>query len=388
MRKFKVLECIRQGSVGGGERHLIDLCISIDKTQFEPIALSFTDGPMIDILKKNGIKTYIIPSLKAFDVSVWGKVKEIILKEKIDLLHAHGTRANSNIFWAAKVTRKPLIYTIHGWSFHPDQGPLKRKSIELIEKFLTNLADVNISVSKSNQNDGITRFKMPRSVVVYYGINQDEFNPTNKVKDIRNEFGIPPDYNVVLFMVRITLQKDPYTVLKAFKLVTEKIKNIVLLVVGDGDLKEEAMALTSDLGIKDHVKFIEFRHEVPDFLHAADIYCLPSLWEGLPIGLLEAMFMRKAIIATPVDGTKEVITDHFNGLLVPVQNHIRLAEAIIELAQDSDLRNKLAENAFKTVQDTYKNRFSIPMMAKEIEKIYLNEIAKISSHSECKEENS
>jgi len=381
MKKIRVLECIRQGSIGGGERHLIDLSISLDKTQFEPIVLSFTDGPMVDALKAQGIKTNIIPSLRAFDISTWGKVRKLIIKEKIDIVHAHGTRANTNIFWAAKMTRKPLIYSIHGWSFHPDQSSKKRRTIELIEKFLTNLADVNISVSKSNQADGITRFKMPRSIVIYYGINHEVFNPNKEeFKDIRKEFGIPSDYTIVLFMVRMTLQKDPFTILRAFKIVTERIQNIVLLMVGDGDLKEEAKSLAKELAVEDHVKFVNFRQDVPDFLHAGDIYCLPSLWEGLPIGLLEAMFMKKAIIATPVDGTKEVITDHFNGILIPVQNPDKLADAIAELAKNKELRNELAENAFNTVQVTLKDQFSIPRMSREVEKIYLAELAKKNNH--------
>jgi len=380
MKKIRDLECIRQGSIGGGERHLIDLSISLDKSQFEPIALSFTDGPMIDTLKDNGIKTYIIPSLHAFDISTWGKVRKLIIKERIDLVHAHGTRAITNIFWAAKLTRKPLIYSIHGWSFHPDQSSKKRKVIELIEKFLTNLADVNISVSRSNQIDGISRFKMPRSTVIYYGINQEFFNPNKEFIDIRKEFGLPHDFTIVLFMVRMTLQKDPFTILRAFKLVTEKITNIVLLLVGDGDLKDEAKSLAKELDISDHVKFINFRQDVPNFLHAADIYCLPSLWEGLPIGLLEAMFMKKAIIATPVDGTKEVITDRYNGILIPAQDPGKLANAIVELAQNNELRNELAENALKTVQETFKGRFSIPRMEKEVEKIYLAELTKKNNH--------
>jgi len=380
MKKIRVLECIRQGSIGGGERHLIDLSISLDKSQFEPIALSFTDGPMIDTLKDNGIKTYIIPSLHAFDISTWGKVRKLIIKERIDLVHAHGTRAITNIFWSAKLTRKPLIYSIHGWSFHPDQSSKKRKVIELIEKFLTNLADVNISVSRSNQIDGISRFKMPRSTVIYYGINQELFNPNKEFIDIRKEFGLPHDFTIVLFMVRMTLQKDPFTILRAFKLVTEKITNIVLLLVGDGDLKDEAKSLAKELDISDHVKFINFRQDVPNFLHAADIYCLPSLWEGLPIGLLEEMFMKKAIIATPVDGTKEVITDRYNGILIPAQDPGKLANAIVELAQNNELRNELAENALKTVQETFKGRFSIPRMAKEVEKIYLAELTKKNNH--------
>lgn len=376
MKKIRVLECIRQGTIGGGESHVIELSSSLDKSRFEPLVLSFSDGQMIETLKCLGIRSFIIPSRRAFDFTIWGKVRDLIIKEKIDIVHAHGTRANSNVFWAAKNTGKPLVYTIHGWSFHPDQGPQKRRVIELSEKFLTNQADVNIAVSISNQNDGITRFNMPRSTVIYYGINRDAFILNRDFKDIRSELGISPDTIVVLYMVRITLQKDPVTMLKAFKSVVEKVPNILLLVVGNGDLKDKAIELATNLGITEHVKFINFRKDVPDFLNAADIYCLPSLWEGLPIGLLEAMYMRKAIVATPVDGTREVIEDHVNGILFPAQDAAKLSQGIIELALDKELRERLAENALKTVEETLKGQFSIPKMVRDVEDVYLKLLEK------------
>ena len=126
-KKIRVLECIRQGQIGGGESHLLSLVENLNKDVYEPVVLSFTDGPMIDRLKALNIPVHIIPSNKPFDFKVWGKVKQLMLDEKIDLVHAHGTRANSNVFRAAKSLKKPLAYTIHGWSFHVDQPFLLRK---------------------------------------------------------------------------------------------------------------------------------------------------------------------------------------------------------------------------------------------------------------------
>src|ERR1700750_56071 len=125
--KIKVLECIRQGQIGGGESHLLSLVENLDKSQFEPLVLSFTDGPMVDRLKQMQVPVYIIPTTRPFDVGKWKLVKKFIKDQNVQLVHAHGTRANSNVLWASRRLGIPVVYTVHGWSFHPDQNPLVRR---------------------------------------------------------------------------------------------------------------------------------------------------------------------------------------------------------------------------------------------------------------------
>jgi glycosyltransferase involved in cell wall biosynthesis len=164
--KIKILEAIRQGKVGGGETHVLELCSNMDRDKYEPVVLSFTPGPMVDELNRRGIRTKVISTEKAFDFKVWKQVLDFIKEEKFQIIHAHGTRANSNVFWAAGKLNLPLVYTVHGWSFHQDQSFLVRYLRELSEKFLTRKAKINICVSKSNENDGIKLLKMKRSQVI------------------------------------------------------------------------------------------------------------------------------------------------------------------------------------------------------------------------------
>src|SRR5882762_8494588 len=143
-KKIKVLECIRQGQIGGGESHLLSLVENLDKTRFDPIVLSFTDGPMIERLKDMGVETHVIFTEKPFDMAKWGSVKKLLKQHQIDLVHAHGTRACSNVMWAAKSLKIPIVYTVHGWSFHPDQNPLVRRIRIMGEAYLTSRANTNI----------------------------------------------------------------------------------------------------------------------------------------------------------------------------------------------------------------------------------------------------
>jgi len=367
MKKIKILETIRQGQIGGGESHVLELASNLDLKRFEPVVLSFTPGPMVDELKRRGIRVKVIYTEKAFDFRVWKDVRDFIDEEQIDIVHAHGTRANSNVFWAAKKLGLPLIYTVHGWSFHIDQKFHVRKIRELSEYFLTFKADKTICVSRSNQQDGIERFNMNRSTVIHNAVDLNKFNPDNRFKDVRKELGISADKIVIGYIVRMTVQKDPFTMLRAMKELVEKSKNIVLLMVGEGNLKTEAIKLSKSLGIQNNIIFQPFRTDIPDILNAIDIYCLPSLWEGFPIGILEAMAMKKAVVASPVDGTKELLDDGKTGLLVDHGKPEELADALFLLASDLELRRKLAENAFTYVQ----NNFGIQHLVYKIQQEYL-----------------
>lgn len=365
-RKIRILETIRQGQIGGGESHVLDLVKYLDKSQFEPIVLSFTDGPMVERLIDLGIRTHVVETLKPFNISTFNTVKRIMRDDQIDILHAHGTRALSNTIFPAKSLGLPVVYTVHGWSFHQDQKFAVRRVREMSEKFLTDQVDLTISVSKSNQRDGIERFNMKRSTVVNYGIDLTRFNPDKKMPDLRGELGVEPGKTVVGYLVRMTVQKDPFTLVRAVAEVAKVCRDIVFLFIGDGDLKEATMNLANELGVSDMIKFHRFRTDVPEVLNSFDIYTLPSLWEGLPIGMLEAMSMRKAIVATPVDGSKEAIEDGKNGLLVPCQDPAALAQAILRLHYDKAERERMGMEAIKTIHD----HFDVRMMVKNNEDIY------------------
>jgi glycosyltransferase involved in cell wall biosynthesis len=365
-RKIKILETIRQGQIGGGESHVLDLVKNLDKTEFEPVVLSFTDGPMVDRLKEAGIKTYVVETLRPFNLSTYNAVKKIMKMEEIDMLHAHGTRALSNTIFPARSLDLPVIYTVHGWSFHQDQKFPVRRIREYSEKFLTDKVDLTISVSQSNQRDGIQRFSMKHSTVVNYGIDLNRFNPDKPLRDLRAELEIEPGKTVVGYLVRMTTQKDPFTLVQAVAEVAKETRDIQFIFVGDGDLKNESIEMANELGIGSMIKFHSFRTDVPEVLNSFDIYTLPSLWEGLPIGMLEAMAMRKAVVATPVDGSKEAVKDGQNGLLVPCQDPKALAAAFLRLHRDPALRKNLGEQAYNTVHE----HFDLNMMVRRNEEIY------------------
>jgi glycosyltransferase involved in cell wall biosynthesis len=365
-RKIRVLETIRQGKIGGGESHVLDLVKTMDNELFEPVVLSFTDGPMVQALTAIGIPVHVIASEKAFDISIWKKVRSFLTEQRIDIVHVHGTRANTNVMWAARRLGLPLIYTIHGWSFHDGLNPLIKKARIAAEKYITRKAQVNICVSDSNRETGIKTFGRFDSVVIKNGVNPVKFNPGAEYPDVKAAYGIPAEQLVIGYIARMTLQKDPVGMLEGFSLALQQFPDMKLLMIGEGELKEAALEAARRLNITDHVIFDNFRQDVPAVLNGVDIYCLPSLWEGFPIGVLEAMAMGKAVIASDVDGTREAVTDGDNGLLVPAKNSETLAAAIVKLAKDKNLRGQLQQRAM----DTIRSKYTVSGMTRQIEKIY------------------
>jgi glycosyltransferase involved in cell wall biosynthesis len=369
LNKIRVLHCIRQGQVGGGESHVMDLVKNLDPSHVKSLVLAFTDGPMISLLKSRGVPCFVIPTLKPFDLSVRKAVTDLITSQKIDLIHVHGTRAFSNTYASARKLKKPIVYTVHGWTFNAFQGALKRFVSVQIEAWFTRMAKQNINVSKNNREIGLKYIPNLKSVVIQNGIDRKRFNPDLEYKDVRSELGIPADRILIGSIARITEQKDPLTLIRAFAKVVEQQPNkYFLLFVGDGNLKQQAIEQVSALKLNHSVKFEDFRQDIPDLLQSIDIFCLPSLWEGLSLGLLEAMSMKKAVVASDVDGTREVIDHGVNGYLFRPTDESKLSDLILKLGENRSNREAIGTRA----ADTVEANFTVEGMTRKTEEVYLS----------------
>ena len=365
-KRIKVLEVIRQGQIGGGEAHLLDLVEYLDKTIYEPICLAFTDGEMITRMKAKNVECHIIETQKPFDRKAQKAIKQLMTDLDIQLVHAHGSRAASNVVFPARELGLPLIYTVHGWSFHNDQPWIIRQIRAWSEKMICNRAKHVICVSESNAETGRETFGMKECTVIENGINLRRFNPEGEFADSRQEFGFNKEDFVVGFIARNTKQKAPLDFLKALHIAHAKKPQIKGLFVGEGDLDGDTTHFIVTHHMDSYLYRSKFRLDVPDLLNTIDAYCLPSLWEGLSIALLEAMAMEKPVIATPTDGTKELITDDGNGIIVPFSQPESIANAMVRLQGSKNLCKRLGSEARQLVV----RRFNATRVAREVEAIY------------------
>lgn len=369
MKPIKVLEVIRQGEIGGGESHVLDLISGFDRNEIVPVAMAFTKGHMTDTLEEQGVRCHIVEARRAFDPCIQQKITRIIKEEGIELIHAHGSRAASNMLWAAQRLGLPMVYTVHGWSFHQDQSKWIFKLRAWSEKLICRQSRQVICVSENNRQSGIRHFGLGENCrVIENGINLTRFDPGKAFKDIRKEMGIPQEEFIIGFIGRITLQKAPLDFIKSVAIAHAANPNIKGLIIGEGDMKQETDSYIRQEKLERCFYVSGFRTDVPDVLKAIDVFCLPSLWEGLSIALLEAMAMGKAVVVTPTDGTREIIKDHENGMIVPYRQPRKLAEAYQAYEKDRELIKTCGRNALRLI----KERFDSRRVSQEVTHIYKN----------------
>jgi len=194
-------------------------------------------------------------------------------------------------------------------------------------------------------------------------------NSTQIRNALHEEFGLSPEDFVYLSVGRLVVQKGHTYLLEAAKLVLERYpEHSVFMIAGEGHLRENLEQKVRQLGLDRVVYFLGNRSDIPDLLSLADVFVLPSLWEGLPLAVLEAMSAGLPVIATRVEGVEAVITDGENGFLLPSKDVQALTEAMIDIREDGTARRVFGEiNA-----DLVHKEFTIDRMCKHYEELFLD----------------
>ena len=222
----------------------------------------------------------------------------------------------------------------------------KGKSERGVDRFLAGWTDRVVGNSEAvvefYRQVGIPSAKL---AMIPSGIADDEPPPGVDPAEVRRSLGLPEDAPLALFVGRLAEQKGVADLLAAIDILQHVRPDLRTLIVGDGPLRErlEAMARAFRLVDSGRALFLGHRSDVPRLLAAADILVLPSLYEGLPNVVLEAMRFRKPVVATAAPGTTEVVVADETGLLVPMRNPPALAQAIRRVVADPSLARRLGE---------------------------------------------
>jgi glycosyltransferase involved in cell wall biosynthesis len=183
---------------------------------------------------------------------------------------------------------------------------------------------------------------------------------------LRKELGLG-DFFVWLAVGRFYPQKDYPNMLRAFAQVVRENPKTLLLIAGDGPLRESMENMAQGLGIERHVKFLGIRRDIPRLMNAADAYAMSSSWEGMPMVLLEASATGLPIVATDVGGNREVVLDGVTGFLVPPKDSEALAQAMLRLMTlPRDVRGHMGERARQYIE----KKFSIERIIDRWEELY------------------
>ena len=197
----------------------------------------------------------------------------------------------------------------------------------------------------------------------------DEEPPEVDPAAVRAEFGFPAGSPTAIFIGRLAPQKAVGDLLSALDLLQHTEPDLRTLIVGDGPLREQLRDQAHAFTLDDSVRFLGHRDDVPRLIAASDLLVLPSLYEGLPNVVLEAMRSRKPVVATAAPGTTEVVDDGATGRLVPMRDFVALARGIRELIRDPGLARRMGEAGRARVEAEFRAATMVDRFASLYEEI-------------------
>ncbi len=313
----------------------------------------------------------------AIDFRLLRQLRSLFRQKRPMIVHSHGHRRNFHAAIAARLAGIPhLIVEVQESAIVPATMPgrshffLPRTWIyRLHEQIVNRLAHNIVCCSEASRDAMVKRQGAPRQKIeiVYNGVELDRFDSIEPNSlGLRAELGIPADALVVGNVAKLTPRKQHRCLLQAASLVLEKVPGTHFVVAGTGYLQEELQQLAEKQGIGSNVHFLGFRNDVPQLLREFDAFAFPSLSEGLPLALMEAMAARLPVVATEAPGNDELVIEGETGYLIPVRDHQQLAERLIGLLTDGEQRRQMAEAGRRRVEQ----HFSRPVMVERIKQLY------------------
>lgn len=363
--KIKVLYVIWSLQMGGAERVVSDTARKLDRERFEPMVacLNFK-GLLAEELEKQGIKVFCVDKKPKLDLGVIGKLADIMRRERVDIVHTHLWTAS---FWgrlAAIRARVPVIVvTEHNldlwrraWHFWADR----------ILGFCTKHW---IFVSDEVRDFYLEHLSLAPGdyTVVHNGIDLEQFEHSIDAAEVRARMGIPAGRQVVGVVGRLEERKGHRYFLEAMKGMERDAPEVLGLVIGTGKEMDNLKAQQKALGLQDTVRLQGFWASLPEALAVMDVFALPSLMEGHPLAVLEAMGAGKAVVATTVGGNAEAVAAGVTGLLVPPADPEALRKAILELMRDPERRAAMGKEARRRMLE----RFNLAIAVNANQDVYL-----------------
>ena len=340
---------------GGGPRVFLQIMEGISKNEFNIFSCCPFNQSQEERLKVIGVRSINADLDNNPFISIL-KLSKIIRSKSIHLVHSQGPRADFYARIASRIANVPVINTVAVVVDNYDVMFLKKILYILCDRLTQRFVNKFIVVSQSLQeflikDHGIAPDKVTK---IYNGIELDQYKPNLGPSDkFRKEFLASEDELVVGSVGRLTYEKGHEFLLKSVPKVLESFPRTKFVLVGDGQLKLKLENLAKELEISQTCMFLGFRDDIPQVLSSFDVFVLPSIMEGHPIAILEAMAMAKPIVASDINGIREQIENRRTGLLVPPGDPQALAKAINQMLKDRNKARKMGMEARKRVDEMY-----------------------------------
>ncbi|MFO0618248.1 MAG: glycosyltransferase [Polyangiaceae bacterium] len=374
--RIRVTMVVNNMDVGGLEKVVLNLLSSLPKDRYEP-SLACLKGPgkLYDQVKlpesdRLVLRTENLTNLgfAKFDIGTLSALRRFFRDKQIDIVHAHNFAPLIYAGLAARsLPKRPrMVYSEHNQVNSASPADLKKFA------YYVRLADEVVAVSDNLHDVLLNKLRVKAKVrVIKNGIDDARFNGVTGDR-VRAELGVGPDDVLIGTAVVLSKQKGITHLMKAAEDVIARCPNAKFVVAGDGPLRAELEAELASKNLGDRFRLLGYRSDIPELLSAYDIYVLPSLWEGLPLALLEAMRLGKFIVCTTVGGNPEVVDDGVHGFLVPPGEPKPLADQLVRAIEGADLRARAA----KVNPERFHREFSLRAMTEGHERLFEELVAR------------
>ena len=376
-RKVRVLQIIDRLGDGGAEALLVTFAAGLDRRRFEPHLIALRpqpDSQLTGQLRAMGVPVTELNQHTAYDVPALMSLVRYVRRHHIDIIHTHLLAADIMGRMAGWLTGRPVVSTIHNSRTDLDEEPRRR---QWMERWTARLMTRRLVVVSELLRDEIcTWFGLTpeRVITIANGVDTARFQRDGPISTGRRcaRALVGGDYPMITNVARLVPQKAQHFLIEAAQIVLATAPDVRFVLLGDGPLRPELEAQAAALGISDKVIFAGFRPDVADVLAASDVFVLSSLWEGMPVALLEAMAAGCTAVSTDVGGVAQVLQDGVTGLLVPPSDPEALAAALLRCVTDPAYARQLAA----TGQAWTTQEYGMRAWVQKWETLYLQELRK------------
>lgn len=289
--------------------------------------------------------------LKPGNVKAYKMLREIIEKEQFDLIYCH-TPVGAMLARLAGISARKkgtkVIYMAHGFHFYNGAPLLNWMLYYPVEKFLSRFTDGLITINQEDYRRA-QKFHAGKTVLIPgVGIDLDKFQKKEPTRqEIRNKLGIPEGKIILMSVGELTKRKNHMVVVEALAWLKEY--DILYVICGDGPLKARLRAKAEELGVRERLKLLGFRKDIAELHKAADIFVFPSLQEGLPVAVMEAMASGLPIVASKIRGNEDLISNNQGGYLINPKDSEQIAKAIEKMIQNPEKREKMEKRNLEII---------------------------------------
>ena len=358
-KRLKIIQFIPELGIAGAEKMVQDLSIKIAESGHEVIIVSLYTfkSSITEYLEEKKIPIIYLNKKKGLDFRIFSQIRKILKTKKPDIIHTHRYLL-TYVYLSSMFLKIKRIHTIHNIAIHESKKIYRIMNWVLFKLNLVTPVAISNKIEESIRNT--YRLKHKIIPIIPNGINLSRCIP--------KQFYTFTDNIEIIHVGRFAPAKNHDSLIQAIYLLHETYPNIHLSCYGHGELFESISRKIVELGISPNVTLHGIKPDVYTYLNKSDIFILPSLWEGAPITLIEAMCTALPIIVTNVGGISDYITNNLTGVFVESTPQ-SIASAIHRLIVDLNLRTSLGAHAYNESMN-----FSVENMARKYISLYKGEI--------------